>query len=164
MRLATVAQDGTLCLWDTTDGRQVGEIRHADPLNGVEFSDDGRMLLTVSKKARKVVLHEAATLAPQSIIDVGRHMRFATERDILFVSHEEEILVNIWTVSLLRAFAKNPYHTFSDDDRVAVLDVATGQVMAWFPTALRGLVASPTGHHWAGFNDTHVYLLELAFA
>ena len=47
-RIATASEDKSACLWDAETGEQLAVMPHDAPVNSVEFSQDGPLLLTAS--------------------------------------------------------------------------------------------------------------------
>jgi WD40 repeat protein len=63
-RIATGSRDGTVRIYQTSTGVQVAVLRHAGIVNAVEFSPDGKLIVSADDKSGSITLWEGRSLEP----------------------------------------------------------------------------------------------------
>lgn len=140
-RLASVGTDGTLRIWDVASGAELSRMQaNTIPLAGVSWSPDGRQVATSSWDR------------------TARIWDIATESVVRSIPHPASLWCvdyspdgrNIATVTggILEGVATEEVYAVSDDNKVRIWDVATGELvkeLEGLRHASRDLAYSPDG-------------------
>jgi hypothetical protein len=142
-RLVSGSADRTVRLWDATSGQELACLRgHEEPVIGLSFSRDGRLILSTDEHV--TVVWDAETgerLETKQGIRVFRdagHSQAPGGVDDALVGRIER-----------------------SDKEIVIESLRAGKDLAWFPGDFDKIRASPTSATWAASNGIEIYLFTL---
>ena len=149
--VASAGDDGTILYWDAGDGSRAGEapVVHDGAAIGLATNDDGSMLASIGADA-KVYLWTVGGAASSEVTSTGRGWDLAFGPDdrltLLDADDEGQNVIRIWDAaqaasvrmfpvqSILNRVVLSPDRrrvvTIGRDDRIQLLDLLTGTVVA----------------------------------
>jgi WD40 repeat protein len=159
-RIASASVDKTVRTWDSAGGTELACLRIDDPgvwnsgwseergedviygVSAVAFTADGQHLVTLSR-FRTPFLSETHT---SRVWDEHSGVCLKTLQGM-------ESFPAVCAGSRFQAVIRGP--------EVEITSAETGQVVGWFPAALKSLTAHPFGRIWAGKSGKHLYHFAL---
>jgi WD40 repeat protein len=181
-RICSASRDKTVRIWDSRSGKQVAVLRHTSDVEIAKFLDerfvvsgssDHKVYIWDFKSGKQVGClrgHRAKDLK-NCLMEIG-DSRYGP--DAIRIPQGEAVFIYRASSGKCLDVVENQAATHKNSPGVearwravkrefetAILDVATGEEIAWFPTMLRDIAAHVSGCAWAGHDGSHAYIIQV---
>ena len=171
--------DGTVQVWNADDGKKLNRIHgHTDSVRCVAFSPDGTQIASgaADKILRLWDVNSGAELAvwgghEEELVSVafspsGHQIVSASQNEIRLWDAQRGQCLNVIqgsgdVRSVAAGATKFPLRALARDRQTSIVDVCTGEPIAYFPISLNHIASCPKGRTWTGSKGNHVYILTL---